>query len=165
MMYNIIFLCYVFVWCPFFFLTSLIADGPPCIAINVSVQHNGGLLPDIILLTQCYYHRGTRLNAIKRFCIYLQPMMPNVLAFPPLTGGCSEGLDAFRFFFKKIGAWVNSKMSRKNPPSYGTNILFAMQVPLTGECSEGLDAFRFFVKNKDKRHDKLRLQLNLLRWV
>ena len=28
-------------------------------AINVSVQYNGGLLPDIILLTQCYYHRGT----------------------------------------------------------------------------------------------------------
>ena len=41
----------------------------PCMAINVSVQYNGGLLPDIILLTQCYYHRGTRLNAIKRFCI------------------------------------------------------------------------------------------------
>ena len=31
-------------------------------AINVSVQYNGGLLPDIILLTQCYYHRGTRLR-------------------------------------------------------------------------------------------------------
>ena len=27
-------------------------------AINVSVQYNGGLLPDIILLTQCYYHKG-----------------------------------------------------------------------------------------------------------
>ena len=38
-------------------------------AINVSVQYNGGLLPDIILLIQCYYHRGTRLNAMKRFCI------------------------------------------------------------------------------------------------
>ena len=38
-------------------------------AINVSVQYNGGLLPDIMLLTQCYYHRGTRLNAMKRFCI------------------------------------------------------------------------------------------------
>ena len=38
-------------------------------AINVSVQYNGGLLPDIILLTQCYYHRGTRSNAMKRFCI------------------------------------------------------------------------------------------------
>ena len=24
-------------------------------AINVSVQYNGGLLPDMILLTQCYY--------------------------------------------------------------------------------------------------------------
>ena len=36
---------------------------------NVSVQYNGGLLPDIILLTQCYYHRRTRLNAMKRFCI------------------------------------------------------------------------------------------------
>ena len=32
-----------FVWCP-------------CMAINVSVQHNDGLLPGIILLTQCYYH-------------------------------------------------------------------------------------------------------------
>ena len=40
-----------------------------CVAINVSVQHNGGLLPDIILLTQCYNHRGTRLNAMNRFCI------------------------------------------------------------------------------------------------
>ena len=40
-------------------------------AINVSVQHNDGLLPDIILLTQCYYHRETRLNAnaMERFCI------------------------------------------------------------------------------------------------
>ena len=38
--------------------------------INVSVQYDGGFLPDIILLTQCYYHRGTRLNAMKRFCIF-----------------------------------------------------------------------------------------------
>ena len=36
-------------------------------AINVSVQHNGGFLPGIIPLTQCYYHRGTRLNAMERF--------------------------------------------------------------------------------------------------
>ena len=32
----------------------------PCMAIYVSVQYNGGLLPDTTLLTQCYYHRGTR---------------------------------------------------------------------------------------------------------
>ena len=30
--------------------------------INISAQYNGGLLPDIILLTQGYYHWGTRLN-------------------------------------------------------------------------------------------------------
>ena len=42
----------------------------PCMAIDVSsVQYNGGFLPDIILLTQCYYHRGNRLNAMKRFCL------------------------------------------------------------------------------------------------
>ena len=38
-----------------------------CMAFNVSVQYDGGFLPDIILLTQCYYHRGTRLNAMKSF--------------------------------------------------------------------------------------------------
>ena len=40
-------------------------------AINESVQYNGGFLPDfIILLTQCYYHRGTRLNAMKIFFVF-----------------------------------------------------------------------------------------------
>ena len=48
----------------------LLAFWCPCMAIDVSVQYNGGLLPDIIRLTRCYFHRGgTRLNAMKRFCI------------------------------------------------------------------------------------------------
>ena len=64
----------------------------PCMAINVSLQYNGGLLPGIILLPQCYYHRGTRLNAMKRFCICSLRSHLNVLTFSPLTGGCSEGL-------------------------------------------------------------------------
>ena len=34
--------------------------------MSVRVRYIGGILPDIILLTQCYYHRGTRLNAIRR---------------------------------------------------------------------------------------------------
>ena len=47
--------CFVFFWCP-------------CMAINnVSVQHDGGFLPGIIPLIQCYYHWGTRLNAMKGF--------------------------------------------------------------------------------------------------
>ena len=34
-------------------------------AINISVlQYNGGLLPDIILLTQGYYDRRTRINTM-----------------------------------------------------------------------------------------------------
>ena len=62
-------LCFVllFFWCP-------------GMAINVSVQYNGGLLPDIILLTQYYFHRGTRLNAMKRFCILENPVKYHVVA-------------------------------------------------------------------------------------
>ena len=67
---------------------------------NLSVEHSGGFLPDIILLTQCYYHRRTRLNAMDMFCICSLRSHLNVLTFSPLTGECSEELDAFRFFFK-----------------------------------------------------------------
>ena len=44
--------CFVFSCC----LVSLHGDYS-----NVSVQYNGGLLPDIILLTQGYYHRGIKI--------------------------------------------------------------------------------------------------------
>ena len=55
-------------------------------AINVvSVQHNGEFLPGIILLTQCYYHRGTCLNTLKKFCICNRWFHLNVLTFSPLT--------------------------------------------------------------------------------
>ena len=35
--------------------------------------------------------------------LYLQPLIPpkRFEMFSPITGGCSEGLGAFRFFFKK----------------------------------------------------------------
>ena len=48
---------------------------------NVSVQYNGGFLPDNILLTLCDDHRGTRLNPVE--FLYLQlgfshvPLPPN----------------------------------------------------------------------------------------
>ena len=56
---------------------------------NVSVQHNGEFLPGIILLTQCYYHhRGTRLNAMKKFPISsLWSHLINVLTFLPPDWG------------------------------------------------------------------------------
>ena len=53
-------------------------------AINVSVQqYNGGFLPEMILLIQCYYHRGTTTNPI----IWHEERY-------------SEGLGAFIFFSK-----------------------------------------------------------------
>ena len=67
---------------------------------NVSVQYNGGLLPDIILLTKCYYHRGTRSNAMKKF-VFASYNPPKRFDISPLTEGCSEGLDAFRCFFER----------------------------------------------------------------
>ena len=42
-------------------------------AINVSVQYSGGLLPNI-LLTQCNYHRGIRLKCNEEV-LSLQPMI------------------------------------------------------------------------------------------
>ena len=33
-------------------------------AVNISVQYNRGLLPDIIRLIQGFYHRGARLNFV-----------------------------------------------------------------------------------------------------
>ena len=56
-------------------------------AMNVIVQYNGGLLSDIILLTQCYYHRGTLLNALKRFCICSLCSHLNALNFFPPDWG------------------------------------------------------------------------------
>ena len=73
-----------FLWCP-------------GMAINVSVQYNGGLLPDIILLTQCYFHRGRNPFKCHDEVLYLQPLIQpkRFDIFSPLTGGCSERLGAF----------------------------------------------------------------------
>ena len=58
-------------------------------AIDVSVQqYNGGLLPDIILLlTECYFHRGTGNPFIchEEVLYFLQPLIPpkRFDIFPP----------------------------------------------------------------------------------
>ena len=74
----------------------------PCLAINVvSVPYHGGFIPDMILLTQC----GTLGNPIKchEEVLSLQHMIQPKgfdIFSPLLAGGCSEGLDAFRYLFK-----------------------------------------------------------------
>ena len=73
-------------------------------AINVSVQYNGGLLPDIILLlTQSMLSPSGNPFKCHEEVLYLQPLIPpeRFDIFSPLTGGCSEGLGAFRFFFQQ----------------------------------------------------------------
>ena len=47
----------------------------PCMAINVSVQYNGGL-PNIILLTQCYYQQLGNPFKCHENVLSLQPMIP-----------------------------------------------------------------------------------------
>ena len=81
------------------------------LGVRKSVQYNGGFLPDMILLTQCYYHRRTRLNAMKSFFLSLQPMIPSKRfdIFLPFAGRYSEeSLDAFRFFFIKRVEFLRS---------------------------------------------------------
>ena len=53
--------CFVFVWCPY-------------MTINVSVQHNGGFLPDIILLTQSYYLLSENPFKCDEEVLYLRPI-------------------------------------------------------------------------------------------
>ena len=48
----------------YYYVVMLGYDWWLCMVINISVQYNGGLLPDIILLTQGYYQWGTRLNTM-----------------------------------------------------------------------------------------------------
>ena len=47
--------------------------------INVSVQYNDGLLPGIILLTQCYYHTQGNPFKCHEEVSYLQPTIPPIL--------------------------------------------------------------------------------------
>ena len=57
--------------------------------VSLSVQHNGGFLPDIILLTQCYMllPLGNPFKCYEKV-LYLQPMIPpkRFDIFPPDRG-------------------------------------------------------------------------------
>ena len=71
-------------------------------AINVSVQSNGGLLPDIILMIDPMLLPSGNPFKCHEEVLSLQPMIPpKGFDIFPLTGGCSESLDAFSFFFEQ----------------------------------------------------------------
>ena len=56
----------------------------PCMAINVSVQYNGGLLPDIILVDPMLFPSGNPFKCHEEV-LYLQPLIPpkRFDIFPP----------------------------------------------------------------------------------
>ena len=66
-------------------------------AININVQYNGGLLPDIILSVDPMLSASGNLFKCHEEVLYLQPLIPpkRFDIFFPITGGCSEGLGAF----------------------------------------------------------------------
>ena len=77
---DVLLVCLPFCWCP-------------CMAINVSVQYDGGLLPDIILLTQCYYHRGRNPFKCHEEVLYFQLLIPpnkRFDIFPPRLGDAQK---------------------------------------------------------------------------
>ena len=110
----------VFVWCP-------------CMAINVGVQYNGGPLHDIILLTQCYDHSGTRLNAITKFCICSLWSHLNVLTFFPHDWGMLRRSRCAQFFLSTIYLYdilytvyiLKKKYSTREPFTAASYILFS----------------------------------------
>ena len=69
-------------------------------AINVSVQHSGGFLPGIIRLDPILLPSGNPFKCHEEV-LSLQSMIPcKRFDIFPLTGGYSEGLEAFGFYFK-----------------------------------------------------------------
>ena len=71
-------------------------------AISVSVQHNGGFLPRHYTVDPIMLLPSGNPFKCHEEVLYLQPMIPpKPFDIFPLTEGCSEVLDAFRFFFKQ----------------------------------------------------------------
>ena len=75
-------------------------------AINVSVQHHGGFLPDMIQFTLCYYQRGTHEEVLS-----LQPMIPpeRFDIFSPVWGMLRR-LDTSRLFKQVLDLGRSSRM-------------------------------------------------------
>ena len=93
MMYYIVSVLFLlFVWCP-------------CIAINVSVQYNGGLLPDILLLNPFQYH----VEALS-----LQPMKQYII-----TTMFDDVLHCFRFVFAFLKKDQNAPRPSEHLPVRG----------------------------------------------
>ena len=84
--------------------------------INISVQHNGGFLPDIILLTQGYYHRGTRLNTME--WLWLYSLCNSILLLPCLMVYYIVSILCLLFFWCPCAATNVSVQYKASPRLY-----------------------------------------------
>ena len=71
-------------------------------AIDVSVQYNGGFFPDIIMLTLLCDYIGEPFRYHEDFLSLQQIFPPKYFDNFPPEGGCSECLDTFRFFVNRV---------------------------------------------------------------
>ena len=71
-------------------------------AINVNVVYNGWVFPRHYTVDPMLSASGNLFKCHEEV-LYLQPLIPpkRFDIFSPITGGCSEGLGAFCFFFKQ----------------------------------------------------------------
>ena len=78
-------------------------------AIPIRIQYNGGFIPDIILLTECYYHRRTDLMSYKRFCLFSAcSHLINVFTIIPLVWGMLRRFRCVQIFLE-VQDWNSSE--------------------------------------------------------
>ena len=82
--------------------------------MNASVKYNGGFLPDIILLTQRFYHRGTPFKCHEEVCL------------------CNE---VHRQVRRKKERTKKKKKKKKKKPMTWSHLNVSIFFPLTGGCS------------------------------
>ena len=80
-----------------------------CIIPYVRTRIDGSSYPQELgyVINDGLNHQQKRVTDVILVCMHYYNKSPDI--FFPLTGGCSEGLDAFSFFFKQPcdhGGWV-----------------------------------------------------------
>ena len=106
--------------------------------INISVQYNGGLLPDIILLTQGYYKWGTCLIVSGLFLMFFWCPCMAINVNVQYNGGLLTDIILLTQCYLHRGTCLNAMKrfcicSLLIPPKR-----FYIFSPITGGCSEGL---------------------------
>ena len=88
----------------------------------VNMQYNDGFLPDILVLTLCYYHRGIQLNPIKSFdpcgqCPHDVLVCSFVHRLQPMSRRCVFSLHQVATLLPRLWAHYHLSISPSLPDS------------------------------------------------